>query len=330
MISLKKVVTHLIILPLIISNTAIAAIAEAKKNPQQELLIWRVDPKPGSIYSVYLLGSIHAGKTCQIDSPAFERAFQDAETVAFEVDSLQDPELLAKESQRYISQLIREKGRVLNSSDSLRGILEAETYQLLKEKMAAIDFPLDSFAQLKPWVFMFAFTSAQIAQTEYKSECGLDFMITELSQQENKDIAGLETLDYQLDKFTDLFISMDTDEISETVLAISQAKSFEQISEYINQEFDSLSNNVNSGNVEQLELTLNNWCQEDPQECESLLYVRNRNWIPKIEDFLNQKRDTLVVVGAGHLVGRQSVIELLKQQGYKVRRVYNNFRMTEE
>ena len=328
---LKQVLNYLIILPFIITGT-IAKPAWTKETdvPQQELLIWRVDSKPGSIYSVYIMGSYHVGKECQINSPAFEHAFKDAETVVFEVDSLDDDQLLAQKSQQYVNKIIRQKGIPSDPSNSLQQVVDPKVYELLKETTAAIDFPLDNFARLKPWVFMFAFTSFQMAQTEYKAKCGLDSMIAELSESENKATNGLESLDYQLYKFTELFISMDSEEISETLSAIADLDSGDELSNYWNREFDSLIDSIDSGDLEVLKSSLDEWCSEDPEECESLLYVRNRNWIPKIEQLLDQNKDSLVVVGAGHLIGEENVIQLLKQKGYKVRRFYNTFRLTEE
>jgi hypothetical protein len=38
----------------------------------------------------------------------------------------------------------------------------------------------------------------------------------------------------------------------------------------------------------------------------------------KIEDFLKAKKTYFVIVGAGHLVGDQGIIEILKGKGYLV------------
>jgi uncharacterized protein YbaP (TraB family) len=53
----------------------------------------------------------------------------------------------------------------------------------------------------------------------------------------------------------------------------------------------------------------------DPKLYESVLAARNRRWIPKIEALLDEDRNYLVIVGTGHLVGRGSVIELLRKDG---------------
>ena len=51
-----------------------------------------------------------------------------------------------------------------------------------------------------------------------------------------------------------------------------------------------------------------------------LIYDRNAAWIPTL-DGLFAKGDAFVAVGAGHLVGPKSVVELLTTKGYKVTRV---------
>jgi uncharacterized protein len=53
----------------------------------------------------------------------------------------------------------------------------------------------------------------------------------------------------------------------------------------------------------------------------ALLQDRNRQWQPLLQKYLAQDGVTFVAVGAGHLVGDGSVIVLLTQQGYDVRKV---------
>ena len=55
-----------------------------------------------------------------------------------------------------------------------------------------------------------------------------------------------------------------------------------------------------------------------PVIVECLTENRNRAWVPQLVDLLDDDDDYLVVVGALHLVGRNSVIDLLEQRGYEV------------
>jgi uncharacterized protein YbaP (TraB family) len=49
---------------------------------------------------------------------------------------------------------------------------------------------------------------------------------------------------------------------------------------------------------------------------DQMILQRNKNWAPKIEGFLNRNGNVLIIVGAAHLVGKNGVIEMLRQKGY--------------
>ena len=52
-----------------------------------------------------------------------------------------------------------------------------------------------------------------------------------------------------------------------------------------------------------------------------LIHARNRNWLAPLEAMLAGNEENLVIVGAAHLIGDDSVLELLEQAGYRVQRV---------
>ena len=54
---------------------------------------------------------------------------------------------------------------------------------------------------------------------------------------------------------------------------------------------------------------------------ERLIYQRNRNWIAPLESMLEQDEEALVIVGAAHLIGDGSVLDLLEQAGYRIERI---------
>jgi hypothetical protein len=57
---------------------------------------------------------------------------------------------------------------------------------------------------------------------------------------------------------------------------------------------------------------------QSPEERKVILDDRNKNWIPKIEKMLKEKRTFFITVGAAHLAGPNGVPNLLRQAGYKV------------
>jgi hypothetical protein len=61
--------------------------------------------------------------------------------------------------------------------------------------------------------------------------------------------------------------------------------------------------------------------KESPKLYKRLITDRNRDWIPHLETLMASGKKTLVIVGVGHLVGKDSVINLLKSRGYKVKKM---------
>ena len=55
---------------------------------------------------------------------------------------------------------------------------------------------------------------------------------------------------------------------------------------------------------------------------DTLVLTRNRSWVPALERMLADGQRHLVVVGALHLVGDDSVIELSRARGHAVERVH--------
>ncbi|HTL37691.1 MAG TPA: TraB/GumN family protein [Kofleriaceae bacterium] len=58
--------------------------------------------------------------------------------------------------------------------------------------------------------------------------------------------------------------------------------------------------------------------KEYDEQMEDILYKRNASWIPTLETIHG---GAFIAVGAMHLVGKRSVLELLEQKGYKVTRL---------
>jgi uncharacterized protein len=75
------------------------------------------------------------------------------------------------------------------------------------------------------------------------------------------------------------------------------------------------------GDVDALTLQTTGGSPDDSAALDRLLFNRNRNWVPTIERLLDENRQDLIVVGAAHLAGPDSVLDLLAKAGFTVTRV---------
>ena len=77
-----------------------------------------------------------------------------------------------------------------------------------------------------------------------------------------------------------------------------------------------------SGDIDTLEqIVISPLIKDDPKSLKVLITDRNKNWLPKIEAMFGDKDIEFVLVGVGHLIGKDSVIELLKAKGYSVKKI---------
>ena len=57
---------------------------------------------------------------------------------------------------------------------------------------------------------------------------------------------------------------------------------------------------------------------DSPAIAERLLFERNRNWVAPVEACLSEGARCFVVVGAAHLVGPNSLVDLLRDRKHTV------------
>jgi len=60
---------------------------------------------------------------------------------------------------------------------------------------------------------------------------------------------------------------------------------------------------------------------QPPKLYKKLITDRNRNWLPLIDAYQKSPRTEFILVGVGHLVGPDGIVEALKKKGYKVEKL---------
>jgi uncharacterized protein YbaP (TraB family) len=127
----------------------------------------------------------------------------------------------------------------------------------------------------------------------------------EKARNDGKSVAGLETVHDQISLFQNM--SLDT-QAEYLVSSLEQAHDLPT-------EVDSMVRAWQRGDTQWFAGQMKSELGRDARLYDSVLSARNRKWLPKIEALLNEDRNYLVIVGTGHLVGRDSVIDLLKKDG---------------
>jgi uncharacterized protein len=260
--------------------------------------LWKIEGKHSP---VYLLGSIHVLKAENYPLPSeLQAAFTNSAVVAFETDigALEDIETAQK---------IMSKGR-LPEGETLATQLSPAVYTKFTNHLAESGLPQLLFEQLKPSLAAMTMMALEFQQLGLDPEYGLDKHFYTRARKEHKTIVPLETVDFQIGLVTD-FSKEEGELLMKTTLEdVDKTKT----------ELGGLLKAWQTGDGDKLEKLLNEASREAPAIFKRLLTDRNQSWVPKIEQWLGGDKTVLVVVGAGHLVGKEGVVELLRKKGFKV------------
>ena len=263
--------------------------------------LWKVQ---GDHNSVYLLGSIHVlSKQAYPLKAVLERAFDDANQVAFEIDLTRFTRKSFKEE--------FSRTAYYPPGQSLSKKLTPRTIELLNRILPLYGWSLQKVEHVKPWFLAEALSSRTLEMAGFSDQFGIDLYFYRKAKAAGKPVLGLETLRDQAEIF-DRF----NDEQNEQYL-LSTLSGLPAYAEMIRQ----LVNAWRDGDVESLDRLLNQDQKADPATHDVLFSRRNSKWVPEIERFAHGDANYLIIVGAGHLVGVDGVVAQLRRAGYSVQQL---------
>ena len=196
---------------------------------------------------------------------------------------------------------------MLPEGQSLREVLAAD-YARVAERAHSAGFELELLDRFAPWFVAVTLMQLELENHGFSAELGVEQTLTRRAVADRKPIAGLETAAQQFATFGRMPLPEQKRLLLMTLEETAQLEA----------EVDKLLAAWRSGDIESLSKTLSEEYERFPELYGPLTENRNRAWVPQLVDLLDDDDDYLVVVGALHLVGRNSVIDLLEQRGYDV------------
>ena len=280
--------------------TAVLASAAAPAGAAERSVVWSVR---GDHNTVYLFGSIHVLRPGDVGLPgAAQAAYDDAEQVVMEIDmddpALADPTAMAAQMQRYAR---------LPAGQSLESVL-GDDYALVAGRTEEAGLELSTLDGFAPWFVGMLVLQLEMAKRGFDPAHGIEQQVTERAARDGKPIRGLET---PADQFAVL-----------AGLSLPEQKRFLLMTleetELADARLDQLLTAWRTGDTATLAGVLSEEFEDFPELYRPLTEDRNRAWVDQLTPLLDDRDDYLVVVGALHLVGRNSVVDLLRKRGYRV------------
>lgn len=277
------------------------ALAMPVQGVKAESFLWKTSDDNNT---VYLLGSIHALRAQDLPLPdIYMNAYEDAEKVVLEVD-------LSNDTLRKMNTVIMDMG-VFKGDQSLSGVLGEKKFEELSEQAREHGLSLRLVDHYEPWYASLFFAQIMMVQAGLSPELGVDKYFEDLARQDGKDLDQLETPEQQLGYFDNMRFDLQILLLEQTLRDFDKGR--EQIVTMIE--------SWKAGDDQKLVSILEDDAALHPKIADILLTKRNKQWVDPIAGFIESDRDTLVIVGAMHLVGPDNVIALLEKQGYQFKRI---------
>ena len=263
---------------------------------------WQVEK--GDI-TVNLCGSVHLMRPDYYPlREEIEQAFEESEILVLEFD-------INKIDMNKIQELINTRG-LYPEGDSLKTDLGEEYYEKLGSELAEYKYTVESVKNQKPWYMTMTLSSVRVSELGYTAEGGTDLYFAQKAKG-HKEIQQLETAEAQFEMLSGM----------DEHIQIEYLKELIDKREEFNQEVEELMQSWIAGDDSTMYRLMNEEIKENPELAgyyDKLFTERNLNMTDKIEQYLaeDNEKEYFIVVGSGHFLGEDGIVNLLRERGYSV------------
>jgi uncharacterized protein len=286
------------LLTLLLSVIVAACGSAAPAAPRAKPAMWKVsDPDT----TLYLFGTVHVlPKGTEWRTPRFDQSVAGADELVLEITDQTDPAAVADVYKR----LAYSPGQ-----DPILQRVPADKRPALEAMIKKSGFQAEQLDGMETWAVAITLGAAMHKEMGVSVDNGIERQLTESFK--GKPVSGLETTEQQLGYF---------DKLPEAVQRVLLVSILED-ADTATIDFQKMVRAWSSGNTGAIARTFDEELKAAPEIAKVLIDERNANWVQWVNARLNKPGTAMVAVGAGHLAGKGSVVDLLKRQGLKIERV---------
>ena len=258
--------------------------------------------------TVYLFGTIHVlPNSVGWRTPAINRVIAQADGLVLEtmIDETR-PEALTDDFAR------------LGVSVGLPPFLERfeqKNRPVIAAAIAQSGIPLSRYDQLETWAATLTLLGRQTSSTGFRGEDGVETILKKNFVRAGKPVDQLETNIDQLNMYDGL------SEYAQRSMLTGMIGDARTRTRSVRGQLDAMLGTWVKGDVEGIARSFNAELARQPELRNALLTRRNARWADWIDQRMDQPGSVMVAVGAGHLAGEGSVLQVLEHQGYTVSRI---------
>lgn len=273
--------------------------ALAQPSSSNEPALWVVRDHDSTIY---LFGTVHLLRPeTQWRTPSIDEAMSRADELWFEIADVDNPNAALPYIQRYGL-----------STTPLSRRVGPEMFARVTEVTDALGLPAQAIEAMQPWLVGLTISSMGIVQAGYDPTSGVEIRLKSTWAETGRPVRELETVEQQMRFFADMPESAQIEFLEAAIEGYNDGAAM----------LDGLVDAWAVGDVTAMErIMLDEMREQWGGTYEVLIVERNRNWAEQIETLLQGSGTAFIAVGAGHLIGPDSVQVFLEQRGIASERV---------
>lgn len=263
--------------------------------PAAALPLWELQGAGGR---VWLLGSVHLLRPADHPlPPAIDRAIAAARVIYLELD----PAAPAGDVAATAAALATDP-----AGRDLRQLLGWPAWLAARRRAGALGLDLEALRPFEPWYAALAITRLRLLQLGFAGEHGVEAHVVQAAGATGKEVRGLETLAGQLAALDGLNPRTQRRFLAATLEGAAAP----------GDDAAGLVTAWRSGDTAALARGLATGAAGDREVYQRVIIARNQGFLATIRSLAASGPDSLVVVGALHLVGDDGIIAALAAEGY--------------
>jgi uncharacterized protein YbaP (TraB family) len=263
--------------------------------------VWRVQ-KGG--HTAYIGGTIHVLRQSDYPLPKeFLQAYKHSDVVVFETDLRKAK---SKEfQQKMLARVSQKNGKMLQDE------ISPTAYRSLARYCQSNNLSLDALNKFRASMVSITLVVVELAKLGISTQ-GVDAYFDARAGKDGKAVGELETPEEQLQFIVDMGKG------NESQLILSTLEDMKEMKSMIQKTISSW----RAGDTKKLADSLNGDLKNKYANLyQNMVVKRNNNWIPKIEKMLDSDPVEFILVGSGHVIGQDGLLEQLKSRGYKIEQI---------
>ena len=267
--------------------------------PDADPALWVVRDEDTTIY---LFGTFHLLDGRPWFNDEIRRAFDASDELVLEARLPENPADMQPLVLRYA---LDPEGRLLSQR------LTAEQNAALGEALAPLGAPAAAFDRFEPWFVSLTLAAVAGQRLGLGTDNAPEAILSAAARERGIEIGELEGFEWQFRLF---------DEMPEEQQLAQLGQALDNLDAMADQLTPMLAA-WSIGDVDALVTMLNDSAERDPELHRLLFTNRNAAWAGRIEERMARPGTVFLAVGAGHLVGRDSVLAMLEARGLAAERV---------